>query len=156
MTTITIVPLASLAPDAIAPLLHASRMEGLRLVERLVDEYESGANRFDHLGEVLLGAFADGQLIGVGGVNRDPYAPDTNTGRLRHLYVLPEWRQRGVGRQLVEALVAQAAPHFALLRLRTTNPLAARFYERLGFAVVAGDDEATHRLDLVAPSLASG
>ena len=156
MATVTIAPLAALAPNAIAPLLDASRAEGFRLVERLVDEYESGANRFDQVGAKLLGAFVQGQLVGVGGVNRDPYAHDARIGRLRHLYVLPEQRQRGVGRQLVAALVAQAAPHFALLRLRTNNPVAARFYERLGFAVVAGDEEATHTLDLAAPSLAGG
>lgn len=153
---VLIAPLAALAPNAIAPLLHASRMEGFRLVERLVEEYASGANRFDQVGEVLLGAFADGQLVGDGGVNRDPYANDARIGRLRHLYVLPEQRQRGVGRQLVAALVAQAAPHFALLRLRTNNPVAARFYERLGFAVLAGDEEATHALALAAPRPAGG
>lgn len=151
-TTITIAPLAALPPDDIEPLLHASRAEGLRLVERLVDEYASGANRFDRPGEVLLGAYGDGRLVGVGGVNCDPYAYDARTGRLRHLYVLPEQRQRGVGSQLVAALIARAAPRFALLRLRTTSPAAARFYERLGFAVVAGDEYATHALGLAAAS----
>lgn len=155
-TSVTIAPLAALAPDASAPLLAASRAEGLRLVERLVGEYGSGANRFDQPGEVLLGAFADGQLVGVGGVNRDPYAHDERTGRLRHLYVLPPWRRRSVGRQLVAALRAQAPPHFALLRLRTTNPVAARFYRGLGFVSVAGDEFATHALDLQPMSISGG
>jgi GNAT superfamily N-acetyltransferase len=149
-STIAIAPLATLPPDAIQPLLDASRSEGLRLVERLADEYASGANRFDRPGELLLGAYAAGQLVGVGGVNRDPYARDACVARMRHLYVLPAWRRRSVGRQLVAALIAAAAPHFAVLRLRTTNPAADRFYQSIGFLVAEGDADATHALELAA------
>jgi GNAT superfamily N-acetyltransferase len=146
--TIAISPIAELSPAAIQPLLDASLAEGMRLVRRLADEYASGANRFDQPGEALLGAYAGGRLVGVGGVNRDPYARDPRVARLRHLYVLPSWRRQGVGRQLVEALIAAAALHFAILRLRTTNPAADRFYRGLGFDGIAGDAEATHQIGL--------
>ena len=146
--TITIAPITELSTAAVQPLLEASLAEGMRLVQRLADEYASGANRFDQPGEALLGAYAGGRLVGVGGVNRDPYARDPGVARLRHLYVLPAWRRQGVGRQLVAALIAAAAPHFATMRLRTTNPEADRFYRELGFAGVADDAEATHHIAL--------
>jgi GNAT superfamily N-acetyltransferase len=63
----------------------------------------SGTNRFNKRGEAIFAASAAGALIGVCGLNVDPYASDPRVGRVRHLYVLSGFRQLGVGRQLVEA-----------------------------------------------------
>lgn len=126
----------SLAPPpwpALAPLVEESRREGFHFLVRLHAEFLSGENRFDRPGEALVGGYAGPELIAVGGLNRDPYAPEPRVGRLRHLYVRPAFRGHGVGRALVEALVSLARPHFDVLRLRTDTPAAARFYERLGF-----------------------
>jgi GNAT superfamily N-acetyltransferase len=89
------------------------------------------ANRFEREGEILLGVFRGAGLIGVGGLNRDPYLGDPAVGRLRHIYVLGAERREGVGRRIVERLLEHARQRFARVRLSTGR--AASFYEKLGF-----------------------
>src|SRR5207249_6785208 len=97
---VAIEPLHDLTSSSVGELVAESERLGLRLVRRLADEWATGANRFDRPGEILFGAFIDGRLVGVGGLNIDPYAGDERVGRLRHLYVLSAFRRMGVGRQL--------------------------------------------------------
>jgi predicted GNAT family acetyltransferase len=47
-------------------------------------------------------------------------------------------------------VVAAAHGPFAMLRLSTANPEAARLYEALGFRRHAGDARCTHVLELAA------
>jgi GNAT superfamily N-acetyltransferase len=129
----------------LAPLREEARRDGYRFVERLFAEWESGTNRFDGDGECLVGAFVDGTLVGIGGLNRDPFAGDAGTGRLRHLFVHEAWRRRGIGRALVEHLVAAARGRFDRLRLRSRD--ARAFYVRQGFRGTAEAD-ATHIMEL--------
>lgn len=133
--------------DRLGVLLAESEQAGSRMVRRLVEEWASGANRFDRPGEALFAARIDGRLVGVCGLNVDPYSAEPRLGRVRHLYVLSAYRRRGVGRQLVAEVIAAARGRFDHLRLSTGNPEAARFYERLGFrsAEVA---HCTHVLDV--------
>lgn len=105
-------------------------------------------NRFDRLGETLLVAESAGRVVGVCGLNVDPYAARPGIGRVRHLYVLIADRRRGTGARLVGAIMESARGHFATLRLRTNNPAAARLYERLGFARADGVADCTHVLEL--------
>jgi N-acetylglutamate synthase-like GNAT family acetyltransferase len=135
-------PLVSL-PGDISRLLDAERLEGHRLVKRLADEWEDGTNRFDQPGEIALEARLAGDLVAVGGLNRDPYLDDPEVGRLRHVYVSPEARGSGVGRNLVEALVWHARLTFSRVRLRTVTTDGSRFYVALGFEEV-DEPEATH------------
>ncbi|HEU0013376.1 MAG TPA: GNAT family N-acetyltransferase, partial [Longimicrobium sp.] len=133
-------------------LLDASAAEGFRFLARLRDEHASGRNRFDAEGEVLLGAFRGGELVGVGGLNRDPYSGDPRTGRIRHLYVLPTHRRHGTGRRLTGELLAHARHWFDRVVLRTDTAAAARFYEALGFAPEPRIPGATHSVALTANS----
>jgi GNAT superfamily N-acetyltransferase len=130
-------------------LAAEARDEGHGFVDRLADEWTRGTNRFDAPGKLLLGAFEAGALAAIGGLNRDPYTQQPRVARLRHLYVRPAWRRRGIGAALVHALIAVARERddFACVRLRTHAATAARLYERLGFAAVVEPD-ATHRLAL--------
>jgi ribosomal protein S18 acetylase RimI-like enzyme len=134
------------SPD-VAVLVAESEQAGLSLVRRLVDEWGNGANRFDRPGEALFGAWVDGRLVGVCGLNVDPYAGDARVGRVRHLYVLNASRRLGVARALMAKVLAAARDRFDTLRLSTRNPAAARLYEALGFHPVAQRD-CTHRLEL--------
>jgi len=140
--------LHDLTSDGFAELLSESERAGLRMVRRLVEDWESGANRFDRPGEVLLGAWINGHLAGVCGLNVDPYAGNERTGRVRHLYVLDAFRRRGVGRQLVLQVIEAAHARFDDLRLRTNEPAAARLYEALGFRPCPGSGDATHAAKL--------
>ncbi len=140
--------LRELPPDRVGELLADSEAAGSRIVHRLVDEWATHINRFDRPGEALFGASIAGRLVGVCGLNVDPYAGDPRIGRVRHLYVLTPLRGHGVGRQLVWRVIAAAEDRFATLRLRTTNPAAARLYEAVGFSVRDDGSECTHVMDL--------
>jgi ribosomal protein S18 acetylase RimI-like enzyme len=140
--------LADLPLDRVAPLLTESEQAGLPLVRRLVDDWASGHNRFDRSGEMLFAATVDGRWAGVCGLNVDPYAATPGVGRVRHLYVLTADRRAGIGRRLLDAVVAGARDAFHTLRLRTHNPVAARLYERAGFERVGDVPDCTHRLRL--------
>jgi len=147
---LTIVPLSELPVDGLSELVEESERTGFRFVQRLVDEWQAGANRFDCPTETLLAAMLEANLVGVCGLNVDPYAADGRIGRVRHLYVLASQRRHGVGQQLVEEIIRRATGHFDVLRLRTQNPQAAVFYERLGFRRAFDDQFATHVMDLSA------
>jgi len=134
--------------SGLGALVAESEAAGVRFVRRLVDEWATGANRFDRPGEGLFGAWVDGQLVGVCGLNVDPYTAEARVGRVRHLYVLLPFRRRGVGQRLIAEVVAAAREPFHTLRLRTHNPEAARLYEALGFRRSDGTAECTHMMAL--------
>ena len=142
--------LRELRADRVAPLITESEQGGLRFVRRLAEEWATGRNRFDRPGEALFGALTGGHLVGVCGLNVDPYAAEPRVGRVRHLYVLTAHRRLGVGRQLVVTVVAAAHGPFAMLRLSTANPEAARLYEALGFRRHPADAHCTHVMELPA------
>lgn len=141
-------PIRDLPADALAPLLAESGAEGFRFVARLAAEWADVASRHDGPGELLLGGYDGARLVAVGGITPDPYGGDPDVGRLRRVYVLPEWRRHGVGRRLVRALEAAAAGRYRALVLRTDTAAAARFYESLGYHPLPDGGTATHRRDL--------
>jgi len=134
--------------DRLAGLLAESEQQGFRFVRRLVQEWESGDNRFDRPGEALFVARVGVDVVGVCGLSEDPYTGDPKVGRVRHLYVLVPHRRSGVGEQLVADVLEAARGRFERLHLRTTNPTAARLYERLGFRRVFDARDRTHVLDV--------
>jgi GNAT superfamily N-acetyltransferase len=134
-------------PTGLETLRIESAREGFGFLDRLVADWTRGTNTFSRPGEGLLGAYADGQLVGIGGLNADPYLPGTDVGRIRHVYVQGVWRHQGVGRALIDCLVREAGGLFSELRLRTVTADAAAFYVRCGFNPV-DDPSATHWLKL--------
>ena len=143
---IEIEQILNIGKPELEPLKVASLGEGMQFIERLAAEWESGVNRFQGEGESFWGAFTGEELIGVCGLSCDPYAKHENAGRLRHLYVLPVRRREGAGRALANVVIVKASEIFSCLYLRTENPMAAAFYERLGFAQVTNTNFATHRI----------
>ncbi len=141
----------TLGPE-IGPLAAEAGSQGFAFMERLQRDWAAGANRFDREGEAYYTALLDGRLVGIGGLNQDPYLGDPAIGRVRHLYVLADFRRAGIGRALVDRIVARARECFVLLRLRTTTPAGAMFYERLGFHAVEGKN-VSHVLDLANPDV---
>lgn len=125
------------------PLRRDGERHGVDFVRRLFADWTSGTNRFDRPGERLLGAWHGAHLVGVGGLNRDPYALREDIGRLRHVYVLAAHRRLGIGAVLVRALLREAEGHFRVVRLRAASAEAAAFYRRLGFRDAA-EPNVTH------------
>jgi GNAT superfamily N-acetyltransferase len=141
--------LAQSPVECLGPLVAESETAGHRFLRRLADEWASGANRFDRPGEALFIARLAGEVVGVCGLNADPYATGPATGRVRHLYVGLAHRRCGVGRQLMATVIEAARDEFRHLRLRTHNPAAAALYERLGFLRRDDVPDCTHVMELV-------
>jgi GNAT superfamily N-acetyltransferase len=134
-----------LSPDFEALRTEAGQ-QGFRFMDRLVSDWTNGLNAFCQPGETFFGAFENGRLVGVGGLNRDPYLQAHATGRLRHVYVLSARRRQGIGRALVERLLTEAQGVFDQVRLRTQTEEAGAFYVSCGFRPIR-DATATHALE---------
>ncbi|WP_415765035.1 GNAT family N-acetyltransferase [Pseudomonas sp. ZB1P45] len=119
-------------PPQLLTLEKAAAAEGFRFLTRLIADWNTGANRFDAPGELLIAAYLDDCLIGIGGLSVDPYAQN-GTGRLRRVYVAASLRGRNIGRALVETLLEHAAKHFRVVRLCTDTSEGDSFYLRCGF-----------------------
>lgn len=82
-------------------------------------------------------AEVDGEIVGF--ASRDG-------SWLMHLYVKPGWTGRGIGTQLLSAILLEAALVTPVVRLYTfaRNAGARRFYERHGFTAVMFGDGSTN------------
>jgi GNAT superfamily N-acetyltransferase len=123
-------------PEDVARLQAACIAEGMRHLERLVDEWRAGLQRFDRPGECLLIARSDGEIAGVGGLTEDPAIP--SAFRMRRFYVLPRFRRAGIARALVAALLTRAPPGRSI-GVHVGPPGAYPFWEAMGFRSVVSD-----------------
>lgn len=141
----------------LSKLVEESEAEGYRFVRRLVDQYADGTNRFDQPGEVLYGVReANGEIVAIGGLNRDPYAGKAGVGRLRRIYICEKVRRQGIGTRLLNAILDHAGEHFNEVVVRTDSSTADAFYRANGFQADLGLPEATHGMALNRSGQASG
>ncbi len=139
----------SLPIDRLNALVTEADATGFHGLIRLVEDWRSGLNRFNKPGEEVFIATDNGRVVGVCGLNGDPYIADAMVGRLRHLYVALDHRRRGIGTRLVRAVMGAASGHFARLRLRTDSPDADGFYCSLGFMPCAAEPASSHHVVLI-------
>ncbi len=69
---------------------------------------------------------------------------------MRHLYVLPRYRRKGIAKRLIGKIIDKSKESFSVLRLRA-NSLdlgSHEFYLACGFIATQGDEFETHRVDL--------
>jgi N-acetylglutamate synthase-like GNAT family acetyltransferase len=135
----------TLPADLDESLLPEAIQEGFNALRWLRDDWKHGVNRFSEPGEAIYTARVSGRLAGVCGVNLDPFAGDAEIGRLRRLYVHPQFRRRGVGRRLVQHALNNSRGHFRRIRLRTLDESSAAFFEAIGFTKFEGDERCTHQ-----------
>jgi GNAT superfamily N-acetyltransferase len=144
---LAILQYVSSRPPYLEELVKASLTEGHGLVRTTLNDWAVGANRFDQPGEAFFLALLDDEIVGICELNIDPYSDDMKLGRIRHLYVFPAHRRQRIGLRLVQACLAVAGDGFERGRLRTSDPVAARFYESIGFEV-SDEEYATHSMML--------
>ena len=110
-----------------AELLRLSENEGYTHVHRLIKDWESGENRFAQNGEQLVVAL-DTKVIGVCGLNDN----GDGRGRLRRLYVHPDYRGSGIGRKLVDLCVDHGLRYgFENIVVHAGSESAIQFYDHL-------------------------
>jgi ribosomal protein S18 acetylase RimI-like enzyme len=89
-------------------------------------------------GRFILGAYIASELVGTAGFFRERGAKICHKGTIWGMYVAPEARGRGIGRALLEAVVARAAKTQAgleqiLIAAAVENAAACHLYESAGF-----------------------
>jgi len=127
-------------------LLQESIQEGQRFLKRLELEWQSGENRFDKAGEGLYYLSLDEQVAAIGGINRDPYAPETGRGRIRRFYVRQGLRRQGVGERLLKHIIENHQAFFPEIVVYSEDPGSQHFYEQFGFEPTIIPSKVTHRL----------
>ncbi|WP_088229918.1 GNAT family N-acetyltransferase [Bacillus cereus] len=114
-------------------LVQESKEEGFNFLTKLVNEYESEVNTFNKTGECLYGMFQEEMLIGIGGLNQDPYTEDNKIGRLRRFYISKDYRRIGLGNLLLNRLLSHAEKYFQIVILHTDTKQGDAFYIANGF-----------------------
>lgn len=132
-------------PEGFNALMLDAEEHGHTFLSKMKAEWNSGKNRFSQQREALFSLKEEGgQIIGIGGLNIDPYANNPAVGRLRHVYIFAKYQRSGYGKLLVQKIIEQAHLSFELLRLRTRNPYAIKLYKSLGFEEDTSINDPTH------------
>ncbi|WP_243522499.1 GNAT family N-acetyltransferase [Bacillus pseudomycoides] len=138
----------SLSQVDITHLVEASEKEGYNFLIKLVNEYRNKTNTFNKNGEYLYGVFQGEVLIGIGGINQDPYTKAKAIGRLRRFYISKECRRKGIGNLLLKRILSDAKEHFQIVVLYTDTKQASQFYISNGFMKSERYQGSTHYLRL--------
>lgn len=91
-------------------------------------------NTADHW---TIGAFSGQRLVGIVSLVRDERLKAHHKASIYGMYVDPRWQQRGIGRELLEHVIAVASDLDGLKMLRlgvvSSNRPARKLYAALGF-----------------------
>jgi ribosomal protein S18 acetylase RimI-like enzyme len=118
------------------------RLEGLRLNPEAFGstyEFEKDQPLERYTGwltnSTVFGAFQNSELIGTASFTQLSGLKDSHKGLLRAMYVRPNSRRSGAGRQLVQAVIELARQKVEQLQLAVVsdNQPALRLYQALGF-----------------------
>ncbi|HEY6195671.1 MAG TPA: GNAT family N-acetyltransferase [Candidatus Eisenbacteria bacterium] len=126
---------------------HALRLRGLREVPSAFgSSYEEEHDRpVEAVAEriatnrdgFILGAFEGVTLVGIVGMQREPHLKHAHKMVLWGMYVVPDARGRGVGRQLVDEALRQAFARPGIrqvnLGVNAANAPALALYQAAGF-----------------------
>jgi GNAT superfamily N-acetyltransferase len=130
-------------------LLIESQREGFFFLTKLVAEYKNDQNVFIKTGERLWGVYSEqSRLIGVAGLNQDPYSQYANVGRVRRFYISAQFRRKGIGKQLLKEVINYSESYYDSLVLYTDTDEAKLFYEQNGFKCVYNQYKITHEYKL--------
>ncbi|MCU5534301.1 GNAT family N-acetyltransferase [Bacillus cereus] len=125
-------------------LVQESKEEGFKFLKKLINEYENELNTFNKSGECLYGIFQGEKLIGIGGLNADPYTENNKIGRLRRFYIAKDYRRIGLGKLLLNKLLSHAEKYFKVVVLHTDTKQGDVFYTANGFVKREVYKESSH------------
>jgi N-acetylglutamate synthase-like GNAT family acetyltransferase len=142
-----VIRITNLLDQDLNTIVQESKEEGFRFVERLLNDYREGTNRFNKQGEAFYGIYdEENELVAIGGLNVDRSSAET--GRVRRFYVKKECRNEGVGTVLLKQIILDAKRSFSVLVLHTDTEKADHFYTAFGFTRGNRYPNATHYLDI--------
>ncbi len=133
--------------EADAEAYRHVRLHGLKeSPQAFAADYESNAALpLQHFAKLIrneperfvIGAFADAQLVGIGGFYREPSLMMRHRGVIWGVYVLPDHRSGGRGRRLIGEIVAQASAipdlHQINITVTAVQERARQLYLSMGF-----------------------
>jgi len=140
-----IIDIIDLDERDITYIRDAAEKEGYNIINHLVTDYDSGENKFDREGEKLIGYIMDDIIVAMCGLNIEP--TNIQYGRIRRLYVLPAYRNQGIGTELVNHLITYAKHYFEGVVSNIGDLSIGHFYELIGFNSV-DSPSFTHLLTL--------
>ena len=106
--------------------------------EDVVHPLQAAQARLGSPGQSFWGAFRGRELYGMVGVERETRAKNRHKAKVAGMYVAPELAGQGVGRQLLDALIAHCRREglvSLVLTVTEGNEQARRLYEGVGFRV---------------------
>ncbi len=128
----------------ISEIIKSANSEGHNFINRLVNEFQNGKNCFNKPGEKFTTYIINSKVVAVCGINIEP--SNEAFRRIRRLYVLPEFRRKGIGSSLVKTLLKHASKHFSAVIVNIGKLPNEKFYSNLGFRKINGDYNYTHIL----------
>ena len=117
-------------------LLSISQSEGSGIVKRFITDFRAATNRFNAPGEALFVHLSGNTVIASAGLNIEPDNCIPMAGRIRRLYVIPEYRSKGLGRSLIDEIELIAKNYFNILTVNVGKLPARGFYEHINFVPV--------------------
>lgn len=86
-------------------------------------------------GSFIVGAYAEGTIVGLAGFTRDAGPQEGHKGHVWGVFVMPEHRRTGLALALMQAILAHADATVAIVTLSVTGGKTAAIglYEGLGF-----------------------
>lgn len=141
-----IVPIKDFDVNEINILVELSVGEGFNFLNRLREDWLNGVNRFDKENERLYLLKIEEEIVGVGGINHCPYVENKRVGRIRRVYIHPDYRRKGFGKKLMSVLIDEFKSVYEKIVLRTDNKESSKFYESIGFVRIKNSIVNTHEL----------
>jgi ribosomal protein S18 acetylase RimI-like enzyme len=130
-------------PQFVGPLAEQEALCDLAELQTRMDSYEAE-------GVFTFGCFLGERCAGVAALSRKSNPKYAHKVFFWGLYIMPEFRRRSIGRQLMEDRIAFARSlpgvRFATLQVTTTNEPARVLHQRFGF-VSCGIEPAALLLD---------
>lgn len=124
-----------------SPLAFASSLEDDHSsnLEKIREYLQQGPD------SVIFGAFIE-ELVGMAGLYRERHKKSSHKAHLWGMYVSPEHRRKGLGIQLVRAVInhAKTLPGVEYIHLSVSSaaPEAKHLYESVGFSIWGTESDA--------------